>query len=200
MTLHVQDAILGHVQRFETKKGFGCRGSTTPAAVAEGHMPAEVGTINERDERRAQIILRTHPLGAGNWCDRDGTRFAVRLRLERYHKEYKQFCAWKRQNAVSERNEKIMRAYLFDLSKKMSSSSLWSKFSMVKPTLQFHENVDISGLSKLRAFVKKQSVGYQPKQAKTLTREDLVKFVKEAPDQQYLLAKVIIVDAYFNIC
>ena len=82
----------------------------------------------------------------------------------------------------------------------MSSSSLWSKFSMVKPTLQFHENVDISGLSKLRAFVKKQSVGYQPKQAKTLTREDLVKFVKEAPDQQYLLAKVIIVDAYFKIC
>lgn len=71
---------------------------------------------------------------------------------------------------------------------------------MVKAMLQFHENVDISGFSKLRAFLKKQSVGYQPKQAKALTREDLVKFVKEAPDQQYLLAKVIILDVHFNIC
>lgn len=70
---------------------------------------------------------------------------------------------------------------------------------MVKAMLQFNENVDISRFSKLRAFLKNQSVGYQPKQARTLTREELVKFVKEAPDQQYLLAKVIILDVHFNI-
>lgn len=34
---------------------------------------------------------------------------------ERYHSEYKQFCDWKRVNAVSEINEEIMLAYLFDL-------------------------------------------------------------------------------------
>ena len=74
----------------------------------------------------------------------------------------------------------------------MFSSLLRSKYSMVRPLLQIYENVDISGFSKFRAFLIKQSVSYQPKQAKTLTIEDLVKFVEEAPDQQYLLAKVII--------
>lgn len=34
---------------------------------------------------------------------------------ERYGKEYKQFCEWKRENGVSEINEEIMLAYLFDL-------------------------------------------------------------------------------------
>ncbi|KAJ3661976.1 hypothetical protein Zmor_006346 [Zophobas morio] len=119
---------------------------------------------------------------------------------ERYHKEYKQFCDWRRENAVSKINEEIMLAYLFDMSKKMFSSLLRSKYSMVRPLLQIYENVDISGFSKFRAFLIKQSVSYQPKQAKTLTIEDLVKFVEEAPDQQYLLAKIVDLTAIAGGC
>lgn len=74
----------------------------------------------------------------------------------------------------------------------MCSSSLWSKYSMVKSMLMVNENVDISRYLKVRAFLKKQSVGYESKKAKTLSREEIIKFIKEAPDQSYLLAKVII--------
>lgn len=58
--------------------------------------------------------------------------------------------------------------------------------------LLVHENVDIKRFSKLIAFLKKQSVGYQSTQSKTLTREEVNQFLKEAPTEEYLLIKVSI--------
>lgn len=71
----------------------------------------------------------------------------------------------------------------------MSSSLLWSKYSMVKSMLLLHENVDISRFFKVTTFLRKQSVVYEPKKATILTRDDVNRFLKEAPDEQYLLAR-----------
>lgn len=54
-----------------------------------------------------------------------------------------------------------------------------------------HENFDISKFSKLKAFLKKQSTGYQAIKSKTLTPEEPSRFMPEAPDKEYLLLKVI---------
>ena len=61
---------------------------------------------------------------------------------------------------------------------------------MIKSVLIANENLDISHFPKLLAFLKKQSVGHQPKQSKTLTREEIYRFMKEASNDRYLLTKV----------
>lgn len=43
---------------------------------------------------------------------------------------------------------------------------------------------------KLIAFLKRQNQGYKPNKAKTFSREEVNKFLLEAPDNNYLLMKV----------
>lgn len=64
---------------------------------------------------------------------------------------------------------------------------------MLKSMLLVQENVNIAKFMKVTAFLKKCNVGYQPVQSKILTREEVNRFLKEAPDEQYLLAKVCII-------
>lgn len=74
----------------------------------------------------------------------------------------------------------------------MSSASLWSKYSMLKSTLLVHENINISGFTKVIAFLKKCNIGYESNKSKIFTREEVNKFMKEAPNDEYLLTKVSI--------
>ncbi|KAJ3650060.1 hypothetical protein Zmor_021769 [Zophobas morio] len=69
-----------------------------------------------------------------------------------YEKEYKIFVNWKIENSVNIINETIMMAYFQELSEKYSSSSLWSKYSMVKATLGVNDNIDISNYHRLTSF------------------------------------------------
>lgn len=56
--------------------------------------------------------------------------------------------------------------------------------------LLVHENINIAKFNKLTAFLKKSNVGYEPNQSKTFTREEINRFLKEAPDKEHLLSKV----------
>jgi hypothetical protein len=49
----------------------------------------------------------------------------------------------------------------------------------------------ISRFHKLVAFLKKQNERYVPKKAKVLTKEQVETFILEAPDEKWLLSKVI---------
>jgi hypothetical protein len=69
---------------------------------------------------------------------------------------------------------------------------MWTKFSMLKATLKVHRNIDISKYSKLIVFLKSKSRTYKPK-AKILESEHIKQFLKEAPDEKYLMVKVIVV-------
>lgn len=62
---------------------------------------------------------------------------------------------------------------------------------MVKSMMVVHENLDISNFPKLTAFIKKLNVGHHPTQSKVLTKEEVDRFMIEAPTNQYLLIKVI---------
>jgi len=55
---------------------------------------------------------------------------------ESYEKEYQNYCAWKAENGVSDGiNEEILLAYFHSLGKKCASSSVWTKYSMLKSML-----------------------------------------------------------------
>lgn len=77
-----------------------------------------------------------------------------------------------------------------EFSDKISPSTLWTQYSMLRSTIEAHHNIDISQYTKLRAFLKRKSEGYVPKKAKTLTAEEIHQFVNTAPDSEYLFEKV----------
>lgn len=71
---------------------------------------------------------------------------------------------------------------------------------MVKSTLQINENVDISTYKKLIAFLKRQNDYYEPKKSKVLTMENVLTFLNMAPDDTFLLVKVVLIFGLNGAC
>lgn len=94
-------------------------------------------------------------------------------------------------------NEDSLLAYFYGKSKSIKASSLWSEYSMVRSTLLINDNIDISKFGKLKAFLKRQSVGYRSKKSKILSRDEVTQFLKTAPDEKHLLQKIALI---FGIC
>lgn len=110
-----------------------------------------------------------------------------RLQYEKTYNEFRKWCATKNVVKVS---EKVLLAYLEERSTKVRPPTLWSAFSMLKATLNVKENIDLRTFPKLVPYLKSKSVGYRGKKSKILTREDVVKFIKDADDESHLLKKV----------
>jgi hypothetical protein len=62
---------------------------------------------------------------------------------------------------------------------------------MVKTTLNLKNGINIEKVSKLRAFLKRQNDGYTPKKSRVLTKEQVDRFLNFAPDNKYLMMKVL---------
>lgn len=108
----------------------------------------------------------------------------------RYEQSYNKFMNWRKANKVRSFSENILLAYFGLLANKYSPNTLWSHFAMLKCTLNIHDNIKIQQYSKLIAFIKRKNVGYEPKKSKTLTNEEIQRFITAAPDETFLLAKV----------
>lgn len=120
---------------------------------------------------------------------------------DRYDKELHAFNEWREKQSTSKvLNETVVLAYIAGLAKTFKPSSLWTKFSMLRKSLQICENVDIYKFGKVVAFVKKQNIGYKPKKSKTLNDEQCRKFIMEAPDDQFLLSKVVLIFGLYGAC
>jgi len=61
---------------------------------------------------------------------------------------------------------------------------------MIKLVLKVKHNIDIHKFYKLTAFLKKANDGFRPKKSKVLEREEVEKFLSEAPNGVYLMLKV----------
>lgn len=109
-----------------------------------------------------------------------------------YENEYERFKSWCDNKNIKKTSETVLLAYFSELAKIYKSSSLWSKYSMVKAVLSVRENIDASRFSKLIAFLKRKSDGYKPKKSKIFVKEELDRFILEAPDQEFLMMKVFI--------
>lgn len=103
---------------------------------------------------------------------------------------YKTFSEWKKSVDVQNSSESTMLTYFTHLSRAYKPSTLWSHFSMLKTTLRVYENTDIGAYRSLIDFIKKQAQGFQSQKSKTLTTQDVKRFLTEAPDDKYLLTKV----------
>lgn len=119
---------------------------------------------------------------------------------KKYEKQYDLFMSWCNTRKVSKYSENVLIAYFAEKSKNMKSSTLWSIYSMLKAGLSAKNNIDIASYKKLIAFLKKQAVGYKPKKSKTLSQEEILKFMSEAPDEKYLLKKVVLIMGIAGAC
>lgn len=110
---------------------------------------------------------------------------------EKYELAYKKFMDWrKNKNIICSFSENVLLVYFEELSKTLKSSTLWSQYSMLRSTLSVKNNINISKYEKLKAFLKRKSENYAPKQSKTFTCEEVQQFLECASDEKYLLAKV----------
>jgi len=87
-------------------------------------------------------------------------------------------------------SERTLLAYLEEHSKIWAPTTLWSKSSMLKKMLLLKNNIDITKYPSVVPYLKSKSDGYTAKKAKTFEREELEKFVNEAPDDTYLRHKL----------
>ncbi|XP_033224842.1 uncharacterized protein LOC117177887 isoform X2 [Belonocnema kinseyi] len=113
--------------------------------------------------------------------------------MDKYLAIYNQFMEWKNAKHEESLDESLLLTYFNELAEKLAPSTLWSRYSMLKSTLNSNDNVDIAKYSKLSAFLKRQATGFVSKKSKTLTSEQIAKFLTEAPDHQYLVTKVALI-------
>ncbi|XP_023310156.1 uncharacterized protein LOC108906291 [Anoplophora glabripennis] len=117
-----------------------------------------------------------------------------------YENAYRQFKEWCETNKARKASENVLLAYFAERSKKVKPSTLWAVYSMLKSTLNVKENVDIKKFTKLVPYLKKLSVGHNPKKSKVLTREEVNQFIREADDEIYLMAKVVLILGISGAC
>ncbi|KRT86793.1 hypothetical protein AMK59_1694 [Oryctes borbonicus] len=118
----------------------------------------------------------------------------------RYDKIYSIFKLWLKLKHTSKISENVTLAFFTEKSEIWNSSSLWTNYSMLKSSLMLYDNIDISKFSKLILFLKRSHTGYTPKKSKILEREDIVTFLREAPNEQFLMMKVVIIMGISGAC
>lgn len=109
-----------------------------------------------------------------------------------YIKEYNKFKTWLEENDYKLSEDNVLR-YLVLLSKNYCPTTLISTFSMIKACFLVKEKINLSEYKFVTGFLNKNSENYIPKTAKVLEEEDMEKFIRTAPDEEYLLHKVILI-------
>lgn len=109
----------------------------------------------------------------------------------RYQLVYDTFMDWKKKNKADPLSESVLIVYFKELQQKLSPSTLWSIWSMLKKTLNTNDKTDINKYLNLKGFLKVNSKGYVPKKSLILKWIDIRQFVENAPDDIYLASKVI---------
>lgn len=109
----------------------------------------------------------------------------------KYEKAYEKFRQWCCEKKVKTIDESKLMVY-FDVElEKFQASTAWSTYSMLKAMLRVKDNIDIGKFNNLRALLKRKGDDYLAKKSRILYIGEMYRFLKEAPDDVYLAAKVI---------
>ena len=70
---------------------------------------------------------------------------------------------------------------------------------MLKSVIKIKNDLDISKFFKVTSYIKKQNVGFRLKKAKVFNKA-VTKFLNEAPDEVYLMIKVVAIFGLAGAC
>lgn len=116
-----------------------------------------------------------------------------------YEQQYEAFQKWCRVQNVEKPTENALLVYFDEKAKVVCASTLWAHYSMLKSVINIRENIDISKFPKLLAFLKRKNEGFKPKKSNILTIDQVDQFLREAPDDKYLVMKVSNCKNYISI-
>jgi hypothetical protein len=112
---------------------------------------------------------------------------------ERYKQTYENFIEWYAMKDAEEISENVFLAYFLEKSNVLKSpASLWSEYSMLKLTISVNKNLDISKCERLKMFIKRKNDGYQARKSQVFSRDTVVKFLLDAPNEIFLMKKVVV--------
>ncbi|XP_036141434.1 uncharacterized protein LOC105833640 isoform X3 [Monomorium pharaonis] len=165
----------------------------TPTSTSEAEMntktPIKLETLENDSKFTSLDIFQT--------AEKTTENLLPSKSKDKYLTTYNKFMNWKAKKKFESLSENIMLTYFMELSNTHVSSTLWTIYSMLRSTLSINNNINISYYKKVRAFLKKQAIGFQTKKSKVLTIEQIKKFLDKAPDRTYLVTKVAMI---FGIC
>ncbi|KAK4879238.1 hypothetical protein RN001_007384 [Aquatica leii] len=117
----------------------------------------------------------------------------------RYEVQYSIFKKWREEKQAKVSSENVLLAYFTELVDK-NKKSLWCIYSMLKSCIILYENIDISKYAKLISYLKRKTANHIPKKSKVLEEHDVATFIEQAPDEEFLLMKVILVIGVSGAC
>lgn len=105
---------------------------------------------------------------------------------------YKKFNDWCTSKMIDKPTESDCMAYFVERANSVKPSSLWAEYSMINSSLVGEKGVDLKQFSSLTEFMKRQALGYQSQRkcSKLFTKDQIIRFINEAPDDKYLMMKV----------
>lgn len=109
---------------------------------------------------------------------------------QKYEKQYEVFVEWCKSKKIKKYTEPVLIKYFEEKSTVAKSSTLWTLFSMLRTTIYINTNVNIGDYKKLISFLKANSHGFKSEKSKSLTRDEVNRFLTNAPDEKYLMMKV----------
>lgn len=119
---------------------------------------------------------------------------------ESYRKTYDKFKTWCCKKKVNVINEKVLVTYFTTELAAFKPSSTWSIYSKLNSTLGVNDNIQISDFQNLKALLKRKGAGYKAKQSARLKKDEVFRFIKEAPDAQFLAVKVALIVGVYGAC
>ncbi|CAG5109262.1 Protein of unknown function [Cotesia congregata] len=101
------------------------------------------------------------------------------------------------QNLASNRinliNEDVLLVYFKDLFKTLAPSTIWSRWSMLRTMISINQSIEIRNYSRLKTLIKNNAKSHRQKKSKVFSWNEIKKFIDEAPDNGYLIEKVVVI-------
>ncbi|HJY23391.1 MAG TPA: hypothetical protein VJ279_10920 [Hanamia sp.] len=110
-----------------------------------------------------------------------------------YEDTYRTYQKWCSEKKIGKTTEDSILAFFHHVLSSYKSSSLWTKFSMLRTTIKLNDGIDIGTYPSVIAFLKRKGEGFKAKKSLSLTRENVNNFLLLADDKEHLLNKVKIV-------
>ena len=105
----------------------------------------------------------------------------------RHYLEYREFLKNHKTESIS---ESTLLAYLQHLMETKSVTSCWTIYSCLKKMIRVNDGIDISRWPLLTDVLKTKSTTHKKKKAHVFKREEIDRFLKDAPDDQFLEDKL----------
>ncbi|XP_064213494.1 uncharacterized protein LOC135266508 [Tribolium castaneum] len=117
-----------------------------------------------------------------------------------YEETYNAYRKWRSNKKIDTICEDTILAYFSSELSRYKSSSLWSKYSMLRSTINLRERIDISKFPSVIPYLKRKGEGYKPKKSLILSKDHIDEFFRKADTKEHLFNKVVLIFGVAGAC